>query len=404
MQPLSGKIILLGVTGGIAAYKAPELARLLIRRGAEVHAVLTKHALEFVTPLTLQTLTRQPVHTELFQLVREQEIGHIALPERAHLLLIAPASADVIAKLAHGLADDLLTTMALATRAPVLLAPSMSDLMYDHPAVQANLEQVRRYGYRTVEPGVGALACGRVGPGRLPEPEEIVEEVEILLAPKDLEGERVVVTAGPTEEPLDPVRVLSNRSSGRMGYALAQVAVRRGAQVTLVSGPTELPAPRGVELRRVGTAEQMRDEVLAALNGTTILMMAAAVADFRPRTAAPRKLKKGAAQTWSVELERTPDILLDVAKRNEQQFLVGFAAETEELLENAWRKMQEKSLDLIVANDVTVPGAGFEVETNVVKLLDRDGKIESLPILDKEEVAERIWDKVAAMRRRREPG
>jgi len=398
---LVGKEIVLGVTGSIAAYKAVELLRELVKAGASVTVVLTKSAQRFVTPLTFATLSRREVMTDLFTLDYEAKIRHIAATEGADLLLVAPATANVIGKFARGLADDLLTNLFLACRRPVLLAPAMDADMYRHPAVQENLERLRAWGARIVGPAAGELASGVWGPGRLAEIPEILQAVAEILRPRsDLGGEVVLVTAGPTHEPLDPVRFLTNRSSGKMGYAIAQEAADRGARTILVSGPTDLTPPKGVELIRVETALQMRTAVLDRLPEATVVIKAAAVSDYRLARPADAKLKKG-EQPLTLELVPNPDILKEIGALKEDRILVGFAAETGELLQQAERKLKEKNLDLIVANDVSKEGAGFSYDTNVVLMLDSDGGIEELPLLPKRTVARRILDRVVHLRQRR---
>jgi len=389
---LAGKTIAVGLSGGIACYKGAELVRLLRGAGAEVRVVMTAHATEFITPLTLQTLSGAPVSTDLFDLTQESEIGHIRLADTADALVIAPATANLIAKAAAGIADDLLTTVLLATRAPVLWAPSMNVHMFENPVVQENLERLRRRGHQIVAPGVGFLACGYEGAGRLAEPADIVCEVERAVASPDLRGQRVLVTAGPNREAIDPVRFISNRSTGKMGYAIAAAAWRRGAEVTLVSGPTALPAPYGVTRREVTTAREMRDAVRAEIRGATVLMMAAAVADYRAAKPAPSKIKKGKGRL-RLELERTDDILAELPRRRGRCLVVGFAAETEDVVANAARKLREKKLDMIVANDVAAADTGFAVDTNAVVLLDAEGR-HDIPLASKGEVAERILDRV----------
>ena len=383
--------VVLGVTGGIACYKALELVRLLVQDSCNVRVVMTREATEFVAPLSFQTLSGAPVGTDLFSLTQESEIGHINLADSADVLVIAPATANVIAKLAAGIADDLLTTVVLATQAPLLVVPSMNVHMLAHPMVQANLAKLRSAGYHVMEAAAGYLACGYEGKGRLPEPPAIVEEVRRLLRPKDLSGEKIVVTAGPSREPLDPVRYISNRSSGKMGYALARAAARRGAAVTLVSGPTALAAPEGVTTVPVVTAEEMRAAVLAEFDSATAVLMAAAVADYRPRSTSGRKMKRGDGNR-RVELVPNPDIVAELTARKRRQVVVGFAAETESLVENARQKLHRKNLDLVVANDVTQEGSGFDVDTNAVTLLDRDGTVTPLPVMSKDAVADRICD------------
>ena len=394
---LSGKTILLGVTGGIAAYKAPDLVRSLSRAGARVRVVLTRAAEEFVTPLTLQTLSGHPVARSLFDLTEESEIGHIRLAETADALLIAPATANVIAKLAAGMADDLLTTIALATRAPVLICPSMNVHMYEHPTVRANMARLRDEGRTLLEPDSGFLACGYTGPGRLADPDTIVEEVEALLSPKDLQDVRVVVTAGPTWEALDPVRHLANRSSGKMGYALARIARRRGAHVTLVSGPTALTAPRGVQFVPVVNAREMELAVVRQASSADVVVMAAAVGDFRPTESARHKIKRGRTDL-TLHLAPNPDILTKLGTLSGPRLLVGFAAETRDLVANARRKLQAKGVHLMVANDVTAEGAGFDIDTNIVTLIDRSGRVERLEKMSKNAVASAIFDRIVELR------
>lgn len=394
---LTGKRILLGVTGSIAAYKAVELLRELMKREAEVQVVMTEAATRFVAPLSFETLSRQPVLLDMFTLAYGSQIGHIAATARADLFVIAPATANTIAKLAHGLADDFLANIYLASRCPVLVAPAMDSDMYQHAAVQENLARLRGRGIHVVGPASGELASGLVGPGRLVEPAEIVEAIEKLLAPSgDLAGEVVLVTAGPTREPLDPVRYISNRSSGKMGYAVAEAAARRGARVILVSGPTALDPPREAQVVQVETAQEMYDAVLAHLEAVTVVIKAAAVADYRPKQVAREKIKKD-ERVPEVTLESTPDILAEVGKRKGRRILVGFAAETHDLVANARKKLQRKNLDLMVANDVSQPGAGFDADTNVVKILDAKGAMEELPLLPKPAVADRILDRVVQL-------
>ena len=395
---LQGKVIILGVTGGIAVYKAVELLRLLTKAGAAVHVVMTKSATEFVTPLTFQTLSGHPVHQELFNLISEQQIGHISLAERADLFLIAPATANFVGKIAGGIADDLLTTTVMATRAPVLIAPAMNVNMYRNPIYQENEERLRKLGYLFVSPVCGMLACGYEGEGKLQTPEVILEEAIAALTPKDLAGQRILVTAGPTREEIDPVRFISNHSSGKMGYAIARQARLRGAEVTLVTGPTSLEFPCGVEVVRVESACEMRDAVLGRLESADVVIKAAAVADYRPTVRAGSKVKK-TADALAIELEKNPDILAEIGKRKEGRLLVGFAAETDDLVANATLKLNSKNLDMIVANDVSQEGAGFNVDTNIAKLLFSDGRIEELPMMGKDRMAGIILDRVAGLRK-----
>ncbi len=397
---LDGRTVVVGLTGGIACYKACEVVRLLVGAGARVPVIMSAGAQQFVAPLTLQTLSGQPVATDTFSLTQESEIGHIRLADQADAIVIAPATANVLGKLANGIADDLLTTVLLAARAPLVIAPAMNVHMWEHVAVQENLARLIARGARVVGPASGALACGYEGAGRLAEPADIVEEVGCALTAQDLRGVRVLVSAGPTREPVDPVRYLSNRSSGKMGYALARVARRRGAEVTLVSGPSALAPPPGVHLVRVTTARDMATAVEEAFPAAAAVIMSAAVADYRPREAAARKLKKDAAGL-TLELERTPDILAGLGARKGRRLLIGFAAETHDVAAEARRKLRAKRLDLIVANDVGAPGAGFDTDTNAVRLLDGGGLDEVLPVLDKEEVAARVLDWVAAHRPQR---
>ncbi len=395
-MPLQGKTVVLGVCGGIAAYKAAEIVRLLTKSGAVVRVVMTRSACEFITPLTMQTLSANPVSTSLFDLTQESEIGHIELADSADLVLVAPATANLVAKVAHGMADDLLTTILLATRAPIVLAPAMNVHMYENVAVRDNLGLIVKRGVRVIEPAVGSLACGYEGPGRLPEPALIVEEAVRAMAVADLAGETVVVTAGPNREPLDPVRFLSNRSSGRMGYAVALAASRRGAEVVLVSGPTSLPDPHGVRTVRVDTAAEMHKAVRREVKRASVLVMAAAVADFRPKSVSDQKIKKTKGK-FVVELERTVDILGELKASTARRIVVGFAAETENVVRNAERKLVEKKLDLIVANDVSRADAGFEVETNAVTLIGHDGR-EEIGLASKEDVAGHVLDRILRIR------
>jgi phosphopantothenoylcysteine decarboxylase/phosphopantothenate--cysteine ligase len=389
------KTVVVALGGGIACYKVPEVVRLLRAAGVRVRVIMTRSACEFITPLTLQTLAGSPVATELFDLTQESEIGHIRLADEADAIVVAPATANLIGKAAAAIGDDLLTTVLLATRAPVLLAPAMNVHMWENPLVQDNLERLRRHGWRVIEPGVGALACGYEGAGRLAEPTAIVAEVERTLNEPDLRGERVLVTAGPNREAIDPVRFISNRSTGRMGYALAAAAWRRGAEVVLVSGPTALTAPHGVRCERVLTAAEMHDAVRREFRDATVLMMAAAVADYRPAAVRPQKLKKTDGP-MRLELTRTTDILGALRGRAGDRLVVGFAAETEQVLANAERKLRDKGLDLIVANDVSASNAGFEVDTNAVTLIDAEGRTD-VPLASKDEVADRILDRVVGL-------
>ncbi len=403
-QPLRGKRIVLGVAGGIAAYKAAELTRLLMTAGAEVRVVMTRAAREFVTPLTFQTLSGSPVGTELFDLTQESEIGHIRLAEWGDLMIVAPATADLIARLAAGMGDDLLTTMALVTRVPMLLAPAMNSLMWDHPLVQDNVRRLTTLGrVYTVGPGSGFLACKMVGPGRLAEPADIVEAAGRLLTPADLRGRRVLVTAGPTHEAIDPVRFIANRSSGKMGYAIARAAAARGAEVTLVTGPTALVPPLGVEVVQVGSAAELGDATALRSIDAHVVVMAAAVADFSLAKIAGGKLKKeDLGDAPRLELKRNRDVLADLARAraahpSRPQVLVGFAAETERLEDHARAKLAAKGCDLIIANDVSQSDAGFSVDTNRVTIVGPGAAISRLALMSKDEVAHQILDHARAL-------
>ncbi|HVS74065.1 MAG TPA: bifunctional phosphopantothenoylcysteine decarboxylase/phosphopantothenate--cysteine ligase CoaBC [Candidatus Acidoferrales bacterium] len=396
--------ITLGVTGGVAAYKAAEVARRLQQEGFSVEVVMTRGAREFVAPLTFAALTGQKVITDLFgdsaggPANLESAIEHIAVAQRTDLLLVAPATADTLAKFARGLADDFLSTLYLATTAPVVVAPAMNVNMWQHTATQENIETLRARGVRIVEPGEGYLACGMVGEGRLAETEEILAAVRAALYLKhDFEGETVLVTAGPTCEDLDPVRYLTNRSSGKMGYALAEAAKRRGASVILVSGPTALAIPEGVESHSVRTAEEMRRAVMEHFDTCTIGIFAAAVADYRPLEKNALKMKRQQGPL-TLSLEPTPDILAEVARKKGERIVVGFAAETDHLAENARKKLAAKNADLIVANDVTTDGAGFDGGTNIVSLYARDAREATLPRMSKFEAAQHILDEVMRLR------
>jgi phosphopantothenoylcysteine decarboxylase/phosphopantothenate--cysteine ligase len=395
--------ITLGVTGGVAAYKAAELVRRLQQDGFNVQVVMTRGAREFVTPLTFAALSGQKVITDLFaepggEANLESAIEHIAVAQRTDLLLVAPATADILAKFARGIADDFLTTLYLASTAPVVVAPAMNVNMWNHAATQENVEKLRARGVRIVEPDEGYLACGMTGAGRLAGQEAIVVAVrEALRVQRDLEGQTILVTAGPTCEDLDPVRYLTNRSSGKMGYAVAEAAALRGARVLLVSGPTPLDTPAGVERTDVRSAEEMRRAVTERFPECSIAILAAAVADYRPVEKFDQKIKRN-KEPLTLSLEPTPDILASVAQSKGERLVVGFAAETERVAENARKKLTAKNADLIVANDVTAEGAGFDHDTNVVTLFARDGRDLPLPRMTKSEVAQRILDEVMRLR------
>lgn len=403
MEPipvLKDRRIVLGITGGIAAYKAADLASKLTQAGARVDVVMTAAATRFIAPLTFQALTGRPVYTDLWTPTPETALPHIALGEAADLVVIAPATADFLAKMAHGLADDLLSTLCLAARAPILVAPAMDVGMWAHPATQENVARLRARGVEIIGPAYGRMASGLEGWGRMVEPAELLGHIRRALGRNGpLAGRRVVVTAGPTYEPIDPVRFVGNRSSGKQGFALAQAALDRGAEVVLIAGPVALETPVGARRIDVGTAAEMAEAVWREAEAADVLLMAAAVADYRPAQSQPFKIKRG--EGLALELIPTVDILAGVAARRasagKPHVIVGFAAETRDLLENAQAKLRAKGLDLIVANDVTEPGAGFAVDTNRVTLIDARGRIEPLPLMSKAAVAEAILDRVVAL-------
>ncbi|WP_025692576.1 bifunctional phosphopantothenoylcysteine decarboxylase/phosphopantothenate--cysteine ligase CoaBC [Paenibacillus zanthoxyli] len=390
---LKGKTILLGITGGIAAYKAAALCSKLVQKGAEVHVVMTASAKQFITELTLQSLSKQRVYSDTFQERDPSSISHIDLADSADLVLVAPATANIIAKMAHGIADDMLSTVLLAATGPVMVAPAMNVHMYQHPAVQNNLDILAKRGIQFIEPGEGLLACGYVGKGRMEEPETIVSCVEAYFEQKagsrKLAGKKVVITAGGTVERIDPVRYISNDSSGKMGFALARAAKEMGAEVTLVAARTDERPPLDVNVVRVQSAEEMYDAVSAVWEDSDILIKAAAVSDYRPKERADTKIKK-TGDTMTLELVKTVDILETLGQRKQHQLLIGFAAETGNAEMYAKDKLVRKNLDLIVANDVGVPGAGFSVDTNIVSIYDQRGLVEELPLLSKDEVARRL--------------
>jgi phosphopantothenoylcysteine decarboxylase/phosphopantothenate--cysteine ligase len=387
---LAGKEIVLGVTGGIAAYKACEIIRELKSEGANVTTILTAAGSQFITPLTLQTLSKNPVVMDLWNLISESEIGHISLAQRAHLLLIAPATANTIGKIRGGIADDMLSTVVMATGAPVVLAPAMNSQMYSSAAVLENIAVLRSRGFSFVEPDEGELACGMVGPGRLAMVGRIVEMTKIVLAEKILAGKKVVVSAGPTAESIDPVRFLSNRASGKMGFAMARVARRFGADVTLVSGPTALADPYFMKTVRVRTAEEMQTAVERESADADAVVMCAAVADFRAASVSPTKIKKDGGG-WNLELATTVDILDRLGREKGRRLLVGFAAETSDIEQHAVAKMRKKNLDAIVANDVSRSDIGFESDDNEVRVFFSDGEIRELPLATKEGIAVGVW-------------
>ncbi len=390
---LKNKNIILGITGGIAAYKSAVLTRECVKQGAKVKVIMTRNATRFITPLTLQTLSGNPVYTDMFSLSGDWDIHHISLAQEADIIVIAPATYNMIGKIASGIADDLLSATVTATKAPVLICPAMNVNMYNNPVLRSNLDRLSSLGYVCMGAGRGELACKAEGEGRLPDPVDIVEEVETILTEKDLKGQRVLITAGPTREAIDPVRYISNHSSGKMGYALAVMARRRGADVTLISGPTALPVPGGVRFVGVSSASEMRDAVMGHMGEATVIVKAAAVADYRPSVVSGSKIKKG-AQPLNINLERTADIISEVGREKGDRILVGFAMETEDLVKNAMAKIQAKGMDLIVANELGLPGSGFQHDTNMVKIIDRSGRIEDLPLMDKKDVANKILDRV----------
>ncbi len=392
---LVGKRITVGITGGIAVFKAAQLVSNLTADGAEVHVIMTRSAQEFVSPLTFQALSVNHVHTDLFEPAPDGKVQHIELAVRSDLVIIVPATANIMGKVVCGIADDILSTVIMAATCPVLFCPAMNVNMYENRIVQRNIANLRDLGYHFVEPGVGRLACGAEGRGRLAELETIMDKIGLLLKRKgDMQGMTVMVTAGPTIEPIDPVRYLTNRSSGKMGYAVADAAARRGARVILISGRTVLQPPYGVEVINVETALQMYSAVMEHFPITDVVVKAAAVADYRPKKMAGRKIKKNRDDALNVELERNPDILAELGRTKTTQILVGFAAETDDLENNARQKVKSKNLDLLVANDVTLPGAGFGTDTNISKLVYPDGTIISLPKINKKALAHRILDEV----------
>jgi phosphopantothenoylcysteine decarboxylase/phosphopantothenate--cysteine ligase len=401
---LIGKQIVLGVTGSIAVYKAVALLRTLLHEGAMVHVVMTHSATKFVTPLTFEVLSGHPVSTDVFE--AHQEMKHLSLPEQADAIVIAPATANCLARAALGLGDDLLSTMLLTAQCPLIVAPAMDGGMWTHPTVREHVGTLRARGTIVVNPEIGPLASGRIGQGRLAEEGTILEAIQAALAPRrDWQGHRILVSAGPTQEPIDPVRFISNRSSGKMGYAIAEAAQARGAQVVLVTGPTALPTPRGIEVVPVATAEEMTKALSARLAWSTTVIMAAAVTDFRPTYPAVQKIKKqGRAAGQTLDLEQTTDILASLSAQRTTQLMVGFAAETSDLIAHAKDKLTVKGLDLIVANDVTTKGAGFGSDQNAATLIDRQGAMTELPLMPKRALADAILNRAQEMLRARQSG
>lgn len=390
---LENKKIVLGITGGIAAYKAAELTRRLVKAGAHVKIIMTKSALEFITPLTMQTLSQNRVYTDMFASDDEYDMAHIALAEFADAFVVAPATANIIGKIASGIGDDLLSTTIMAENKPTLICPAMNDKMLANPIVHDNIRKLKKNGYAVMDSAVGELACKTEGKGRLPEIDAILAEIENIMTPQDLAGVRILITAGPTEEPLDPVRFITNLSSGKMGYALASAAQRRGARVTLVSGPTSLPLPPLEKIVTVRTAREMHKAVLQHYKSARVIIKAAAVADYRPKIVANEKIKKE-GKTLFIELERNPDIIAEIGKKKGNRILVGFAMETQNLLTNARGKLVKKNMDMIVANNLRQEGAGFRTDTNIITVIDRAGKTESLEKMTKIDAAGAILNRI----------
>lgn len=397
---LENKKIVLGITGGIAAYKAAELTRALIRAGAHVRVIMTKSAMEFITPLTMQTLSQGPVYTDMFAPTDQYDMAHIALADFADAFIVAPATGNVIGKIAAGIADDLLTTTVMAQNKPTLICPAMNDKMLANRIVQDNILKLKKFGYTVMDSGIGELACKTSGSGRLPDISEIMQAVESLLTPKDFAGERVLVTAGPTEEPLDPVRFITNRSSGKMGYALARAAHQRGANVTLISGPTKISPPEADQIIYVRTALEMYRAVMEHYEKATVILKAAAVADYRPKVEAREKIKKDKGLP-GIELTRNPDIIAAIGAKKRKSVLVGFAMETQDLLANARQKLLKKNMDMIVANSLREKGAGFETDTNIITIIDRNGKTIALEKMTKIDAAHKILDHVKMLSRKK---
>lgn len=400
---LKGKTVVVGVCGGIAAYKAVEVVSRLKKLGAEVNVIMTKNATQFVTPLTFQTISHNPVITDMFAEPKIWDVQHISLAEKADLMLIAPATANIIGKTANGIADDMLSTTIMATKAPVLFVPAMNTNMYDNPVVQQNISRLKSLGYIFMEPDTGLLACGVSGRGRMPDLQAVTDYAVSILCPAagaggdaaqaDMQGINVLITAGPTIEPIDPVRYISNHSSGKMGYAIAEAAVQRGASVKLISGPVHLKEPSGVEMVHIKTAQDMYEAVMDNYKDYDVIIMMAAVADYRCAEMADNKIKKSNDE-MVIKLIKNPDIAKELGKIKGKRILVGACAETENLVDNALSKIKSKNFDIIMANDVTMEGAGFEVDTNIVKIIDKNGNIKDYPIMSKKEVASKLLDAV----------
>lgn len=393
---LKGKTIILGVSGSIAAYKTASLASALVKQGADVHVLMTANAVNFINPITFETLTSNKCITDTFDRNFEFEVGHVSLAKKADVFMIAPATANVIAKAAHGIADDMLTTTLLAATCPKIVAPAMNTAMLENKITQDNIAALKRYGFEIIEPATGRLACGDSGAGKMPEPEVLLEHIISALTPKDLKGKKILVTAGPTRERIDPVRFVSNLSTGKMGYAIATAAARRGADVTLVSGPTGLDCPQKVTRIDIGSADEMAENVIRVAKTSDIIIKAAAVADYRPATIAEQKIKK-TGDDMSLQMERTKDILKYLGShKREGQFICGFSMETQDLIENTRKKLVSKNVDLMVANNVKTEGAGFGTDTNVVTLISAD-EVTELPIMSKLDVADRLLNKIKGM-------
>lgn len=393
---LKGKNILVGVTGGIAAYKAVDLVSKLKKKGANVQVIMTEAATEFVKPLTFQTMSQNIVYVDIFAEVKAWEVEHISLAEKADLILVAPATANTIGKIANGIADDMLSTVIMATESKVIFAPAMNTHMYSNPIVEENMKKLTKLDYEFIEPGSGLLACGTYGAGRMAENVDIIEYVEDFFKTKDLKDKKFVITAGPTIEPLDPVRYMTNFSSGKMGYALAEEAKKRGGEVILITGPTSLKPPKGVKVVNIKTTEEMFHAVEDEFNDSQVLIKAAAPLDYRPSVVSDSKIKKN-KDTLEMKFVKNPDIAMHFGTMKKSQIMVGFAAETQNLIENATEKMKRKNFDFIVANDVSKEGAGFETDTNIVSIIDRHEKIEKHPIMEKNKLASIILDKVVQL-------
>lgn len=390
---LKGKHVVIGVTGGIAVYKVVDVVSRLKKLQAEITVIMTKSAAEFVTPLTFRSLSLNYVVVDMFEEPKTWNVEHISIAQRADLFLMAPATANVLGKMVSGIADDMVTTVVMATKAPVMIAPAMNTGMYTNPIVQRNIQSLKDLGYHFIEPDSGRLACGDIGVGKLASPERIVDEMVAFMTEGDLKGKKVLITAGPTQEAIDPVRFITNHSSGKMGYALAEAAVQRGAEVTLVSGPVHMPAVKGAKIVPVITAEDMYDAVMSHMDDMDIIIKSAAVADYKPADQSDEKLKKS-NDDLTIPLKRTKDIALAIGERKKHQFVVGFAAESNHLIENAKKKMEKKNFDMIVCNNIKTPGAGFGVDTNVVSIINKSGEVTSYDQLPKREIADIILDRV----------